>query len=83
MKVHELKIWESFFNQVESGKKPFEIRKNDRGFAVGDVLILRETIHTPSGRDESYTGRKVAVEVTCITDFDQKQSNVVMGIKRI
>ena len=42
MKTHELKIWPSFFEAVANGTKTFECRKNDRDFALGDTLILKE-----------------------------------------
>lgn len=41
MKTHELKLDDKYFGEVKSGKKNFEIRKNDRNFQVGDVLELR------------------------------------------
>ena len=37
------------------GRKTFEIRKNDRGFEVGDTLILKEwnpTYRMPTGREQ-------------------------------
>lgn len=40
--THELKTWPPFFEEVMNGIKSFEIRKDDRGFMVGDTLILRE-----------------------------------------
>ncbi len=40
--LHELEIWASCFAAVESGAKPFDVRKNDRNFQVGDALLLRE-----------------------------------------
>ena len=39
---HDLKCWPEYFQAVKSGIKPFELRKDDRGYAVGDVLHLRE-----------------------------------------
>lgn len=39
---HTLKIQPQYFSAVQSGAKPFEIRKNDCGFKVGDVLELEE-----------------------------------------
>jgi len=40
--THYLKIRPQFFSDVKNGLKTFEIRKDDRGFAVGDQLALEE-----------------------------------------
>ena len=40
--AHELKTYPKYFQETIEGNKPFEIRKNDRNFQVGDVLILKE-----------------------------------------
>lgn len=42
MVVHELKTAPGPFRDVRVGLKTYEVRKNDRGFAVGDFLLLRE-----------------------------------------
>ena len=39
---HELKIWPQYFALVVNGSKTWELRKNDRPFAVGDTLLLKE-----------------------------------------
>ena len=44
MSKHELKIWPNEFKDTCSGKKTFEVRKNDRCFKIGDMLILREFV---------------------------------------
>ncbi|KXT63177.1 DUF3850 domain-containing protein [Lactococcus sp. DD01] len=41
MKTHELKLDVKYFDEVKNGTKNFEIRKNDRDFKVGDILILK------------------------------------------
>jgi len=41
MAVHILKIRKRFYEPVRNGTKTFEIRRDDRGFKVGDTLILR------------------------------------------
>lgn len=40
--THHLKILPEYFEEVIAGKKPFEIRFNDRNFKVGDRVELRE-----------------------------------------
>lgn len=62
MAEHELKTWRSVFGDVLDGSKTFELRKDDRGFAVGDTLVLREwDMH-----EERYTGRQCERRVTYI-----------------
>jgi len=63
---HELKVWPEYFQALLTGEKTFEIRKDDRGFVVGDVLFLRE--YSP-GPDE-YTGREIWRRVTYILKGD-------------
>lgn len=42
MKSHYLKTLPESFVPILRGKKSFDIRKNDRGFEVGDELVLLE-----------------------------------------
>jgi len=39
---HELKILPQYYCRVADGSKTFEVRKNDRGFQPGDLVLLRE-----------------------------------------
>jgi len=39
---HELKVWPEYFEPVAGGWKRFELRKDDRGFKVGDAVVLKE-----------------------------------------
>jgi len=36
--IHQLKIERRYFDRIERGFKPWELRKNDRDFQVGDAL---------------------------------------------
>lgn len=62
MKTHDLKTWPKFFGAVLSGAKTFEARKDDRGFAVGDRLVLREW----DPETDRYTGASLECYVTYI-----------------
>lgn len=41
MRIHNLKTWPSYWRAVQRGAKTFEVRRNDRDFDVGDLLVLR------------------------------------------
>ncbi len=62
IRVHRLKTIQPHFDQVCTGEKTFELRKNDRRYCVGDWLLLVEYI---PAKDE-VTERAVLVQVTHI-----------------
>ncbi|WP_428958055.1 DUF3850 domain-containing protein [Levilactobacillus brevis] len=70
--THGLKIQPDYFKAVFMGTKTFEIRKNDRGYKAGDVLILKEWVP----ETKRYTGK-----VTYITNYQQKPGYVVMAME--
>lgn len=76
--VHELKTLPEFFQAIKEGIKPFEVRKNDRNFKVGDSLYLREWA------GEEYTGRKLIRIITYILNDSLyvKDGYVILGIKQ-
>lgn len=50
--IHELKIRQEYFNEVQSHNKQFELRKDDRDYRVGDWVLLKEF------ENGDYTGRE-------------------------
>lgn len=76
---HEVKLLDKYFDDVASGVKTFEIRKNDRNYEVGDTLVLREILGNEM--NVIYTGRKITCEVVYVTDFMQIINYVVLGIE--
>ena len=59
-KLHELKCWPGPFEAIKSGEKTAEFRKDDRGFAVGDILQLRR--FEPTG--QYYTSEVLQLRIT-------------------
>ena len=71
MKTHDLKTDPAVFQAVWEGRKDFEIRRNDRDFNNGELLLLRETTYdgyamAKLGKKLSYTGRWILVRVKYI-----------------
>ena len=54
MTTHTLKICKKYADAVMSGAKTFEIRKNDRGYKVGDKIVFEVVA------DEGYDVRAAA-----------------------
>lgn len=79
MMLHELKCWPEPFAALRSGAKVHEYRRDDRGFAVGDRLLLRRW----DPESARYTGRAVEVAVTYISrgpGFGIPEGYVVMSV---
>ena len=79
-KIHELRCDFELFPDCVEGRKRFDIRKNDRGFRVGDVLKMLQT--NRHDRD-SYTGHHAFFSVDYIiqdSNYGLKDGYCVMGI---
>ena len=57
-KTHDVKLAASWWNDVTSGKKRFELRKSDRSYKVGDKLLMQEYA---AG---AFTGRTILADIT-------------------
>lgn len=72
--VHELTIDPGHFDRVATGAKTVEIRKDDRGYTVGDTLLLQEWVPfdpmNERGDTIGYTGRECPVKVTDIVRLE-------------
>lgn len=86
MMNHEFKTWPEFFAALLAGEKTFELRKDDRGFVIGDILHLREyDLET-----RTYSGRVVRRKVIyllghratagCAATFGLQPGYVIMGL---
>lgn len=75
MRLHVLKLQQPYFNDVATGFKTFEVRKNDRNFQVGDRLKL---VEFPS-LSERYVIRDVSY-ILKGGDFGIENGFVVLGL---
>ncbi|AEI76517.1 hypothetical protein CNE_1c11620 [Cupriavidus necator N-1] len=83
--IHELKCDEEPFADLLSGRKACEVRRDDRGYEVGDLLRLRETLYSAKamskGMPLKYTGREVIKRVTHIQrDYDLPTDTIVLSL---
>jgi hypothetical protein len=82
MKTHRLKTWPEVYEAILTRAKTFDVRRDDRGFAVGDQLVLREW-RPDTGE---YTGRSITVLVTYLLaggQFGVAPGYVCMSIRRV
>jgi ParB family chromosome partitioning protein len=75
--IHDIKLAAMYFDDVQSGKKSFELRKNDRNYKVGDFLNMHEY---SDGKD---TGRSIDAEIIyMIEDYNGlEEEYCILGIK--
>jgi len=60
MNVHYLKIKPVYFMAVADGRKRFELRKNNRNFRAGDLVVLQEYANG------SYTENSATVKISYV-----------------
>lgn len=81
---HKLKILPQYFKAVQEGTKTFELRKNDRGFKVGDILILREWIKRDLQRESNFTGNEIKKEISYVLEggkYGLEEGYCILGLK--
>lgn len=79
VKIHQIRLASMYFEDALSGKKPFELRKNDRHYKEGDILEMMEF------KDGKNTGRSVRVLVTFLLEdyAGLEEGYCIMGTKVI
>jgi Domain of unknown function (DUF3850) len=86
MNVIHLKTWPQFYEEIITGRKSFEVRKNDRGFACGDILVLQEWEPPTKFSQGGYTGRQTSRRVDYLLpggQFGVEPGYVVMAISPV
>ena len=82
MKTHYLKVWTKQFDAVRRGAKTHEVRKGDKDYRAGDIIIMREF----DPHSSEYTGKCLETQVTFITrggTFGIPEDICVMSIRPV
>ena len=77
---HVLKVWTPYWDALASGAKNFEVRRDDRGFLQGDILVLRKS------DGEGFLGGELRRRVSYILpggQFGIEHGFVVMGLQNV
>ena len=77
--VHYLKLSYDYFYAVQTGVKPFEVRKDDRGFCLWDICVFCET------KDGEYTGRTFSARISYILRDPEyvKEGFCILGLQNV
>jgi hypothetical protein len=81
MQIHTLKTWPVYYRALADGSKTFEVRRNDRDFAIGDVLELREW----DPETAVFTGREMGKVVSYVLrggSFGIDPAFCVLGLRQ-
>lgn len=76
-KIHNLKIRAEYAFPKLNGDKMFEIRKNDRNYEVGDIVLYNVI-------DDAELNRQFVAKfykITYITNYAQQDGYIVFGEK--
>ena len=86
MKIHELKIKYEYYRDIVLGKKTFELRKDDRGYQMGDLIHFVDT----RGKEFSWyppDGTKALFRIVYILrdvpEYGLDRDYCILGIRHI
>lgn len=85
---HNIKVWSEYWESLSSGEKTFEVRRDDRGYQKGDILVLEKYNREECRHERLYsTNAKITMrrKITFILtggQFGIEPGFVVMGLKK-
>ena len=69
MTFHQVKSWSHLYDAIVSGVKPYDLRKNDRDYRIGDTLRLSRYDNIGGRFTGEYCDRKVSYITNNITPY--------------
>lgn len=79
MKIHKLKIKHEYLEEVELGRKSFELRKNDRDYQIGDIISFID-IDKNICKDDLY---EITYILKDVPGYGLSSEYCILGIKKI
>jgi len=85
--THNLKIEERFADAIVNGTKTFEIRKNDRGYQKGDLIVFASITTRDTQYYEMKTNHPIGKNIYQITyvlsGWGLQNGYVALAIKKV
>lgn len=78
-RTHMLKVWPQFIPALSDGSKTFEARKDDRNFAVGDLLHLYEWL-PDAQRSGNWNQRRTITYKLSGPAFGVESGHCILGL---
>lgn len=84
MKIHDLKIKYEYFIDILSGRKTFELRKNDRTYKVGDFISFKIVDNPENCSDLKYVNRfyKIIYILKDVPEYGLDKDYCILGIQK-
>ena len=87
MRIHEIKVWSEYWDALEDGDKPFEVRRDDRGYQKGDMLVLckwdrLKDCFVRTGDNSQIQIRRKITYILTGGQFGIEPGYVVLGLKK-
>lgn len=90
IREHVVKCWPAYYDPIETGEKPFDVRLDDRGYQRDDILRLQRTCeHDLLTVERTYQGevaREIRRRITWILtggQFGIEPGYVVLGLAEV
>ncbi|WP_065755239.1 DUF3850 domain-containing protein [Bradyrhizobium paxllaeri] len=76
-RVHHVKCWRVFFDDMQTGRKSFDVRRDDRDYQIGDIMNFKEW----APAETRYTGRETRKLITYIVHAGEGSFAPLAGLK--
>ena len=86
--THKVKCWPNYFDAIERGEKPFDVRLDDRGYQKGDTLVLQKfdpdaQCYEPAPGGGRFSTHEISRQITYVLTggkFGIQPGYVVLGL---